>query len=134
MVCSGKLVVAIGLSVAGGALGACSDTSDGDIGWRTPAPGSMAAAGGTPVAGGSSAAGGADAGGIPSLGVDGPFVVSDYFSPTTTAGDAAINGRVTSMPCEGRPKGARGKCYRFKYEPGDQLFAAVYWMPLLNEP
>lgn len=62
--------------------------------------------------------------------LDGPFAVSDFFSPSGDMGDGAVAGPLTTdinENCKERPAGARGDCYRFTYVPSTQLWAGVYW-------
>jgi hypothetical protein len=53
--------------------------------------------------------------------IEGPFVVSDYFTPSGFMGDGATPGRLTvdiNQRCKTpRPPGAQGDCYRFHYKP-----------------
>jgi len=62
----------------------------------------------------------------------GPFVVSNFFTPSGFMGDGAIPGRLTvginencKMP---RPAGAQGDCYHFLYKVGDVKWAGAYWV------
>jgi hypothetical protein len=69
----------------------------------------------------------------------GPFVVSDFFTPSGLMGDGEIPGRVSEgidenckMP---RPPGAQGDCYHFlwradqdKPEPLDAHWMGAYWV------
>jgi hypothetical protein len=59
----------------------------------------------------------------------GPFAVSDYFSPTGGAMGDAENGLVTPnpVPCKTRPPEAQGSCYVFEYTAGAELWAGLYW-------
>ena len=62
--------------------------------------------------------------------LDGPFAVSEFFSPSGHMGDGAVPGPLTvdiDENCKERPPGARGDCYRFTYVPSTQLWAGVYW-------
>jgi hypothetical protein len=68
---------------------------------------------------------------LPSTGpVEGSFYVSSYFSPSGHMGDGAVAGHVfvdINEQCKERPEGANGDCYRFTYDPGQELWAGVYW-------
>ncbi len=64
--------------------------------------------------------------------VNGPFLVSDHFTPSGFMGDGAIPGRLTvginkncKMP---RPPGAQGDCYHYLYKVGDVKWAGSYWV------
>jgi hypothetical protein len=119
----GKAVVGL-LALGSGLLSACGNSA-------SPGNGLYTWTDGVP----STAGTGATGGGISVPLLAGPFVVSDYFAPTTHVADAAIAGHVmTGLPCKERPDGARGKCYRFDYLPGEQGWAAVYFMPKAGGP
>jgi len=63
--------------------------------------------------------------------IEGPFLVSDYFTPSGYMGDGQFAGRITASinsNCKERPDNAQGDCYRFIYKPGDKLWAGVYWV------
>ncbi len=64
--------------------------------------------------------------------LDGPFVVSDHFTPSGFMGDGAIPGRLTvgiNQNCKKpRPAGAQGDCYHFLYKVGDVKWAGAYWV------
>jgi hypothetical protein len=66
----------------------------------------------------------------------GPFVVSEFFTPSGLMGDGAIPGRLTvdiNKNCrEPRPPGAQGDCYRFVYKPGDVKWAGAFWVTPAN--
>lgn len=65
----------------------------------------------------------------------GPFVVSQYFTPSGLMGDGAVPGRLTvdiNKNCKARPPGAQGDCYRFVYQPGDVKWAGAYWVTPAN--
>jgi hypothetical protein len=66
----------------------------------------------------------------------GPFVVSDFYTPSGFMGDGAIPGRLTPAINEHcrtpRPAGAQGDCYRFIYKPGDVKWAGVFWVSPAN--
>jgi hypothetical protein len=64
--------------------------------------------------------------------IKGPFVVSDFFTPSGLMGDGAIPGLVTedidtncAVP---RPAGAQGDCYHFLYHIGPVKWAGAYWV------
>jgi len=62
----------------------------------------------------------------------GPFVVSNFFTPSGFMGDGAIPGRLTAGINENckqpRPAGAQGDCYHFLYKVGDVKWAGAYWV------
>ena len=72
----------------------------------------------------------------------GPFVVSQYFTPSGLMGDGAIPGRVSEgidLNCRKRPTTQaecptcttlswQGDCYHFLYTPGDVHWAGAYWV------
>jgi hypothetical protein len=61
----------------------------------------------------------------------GPFVVSQYFTPSGFMGDGAVPGRLTvdvNRNCKARPPGAQGDCYRFIYKPDTVKWAGAYWV------
>ena len=64
--------------------------------------------------------------------IKGPFVVSNFFTPSGFMGDGAIPGRLTvgiNENCkQPRPAGAQGDCYHFLYKPGDVKWAGAYWV------
>jgi hypothetical protein len=64
--------------------------------------------------------------------IEGPFVVSNFFTPSGFMGDGAIPGRLTvgiNEHCkEPRPAGAQGDCYHFLYTVGDVKWAGAYWV------
>lgn len=67
----------------------------------------------------------------------GPFIVSDFFTPSGFMGDGAVPGRLTADVNENcrtpRPEGAQGDCYRFVYEPSlDVKWAGVFWVHPAN--
>jgi hypothetical protein len=66
----------------------------------------------------------------------GPFVVSDFYTPSGFMGDGAVPGRLTVDINENcrtpRPAGAQGDCYRFLYKPGDVKWAGVFWVSPAN--
>ncbi len=64
--------------------------------------------------------------------INGPFLVSDHFTPSGFMGDGAIPNRLTvginkncKMP---RPPGAQGDCYHYLYKVGDVKWAGSYWV------
>lgn len=66
----------------------------------------------------------------------GPFIVSDFYTPSGFMGDGAVPGRLTvdinrncRMP---RPVGAQGDCYRFTYRPNTVKWAGVFWVSPAN--
>ena len=62
----------------------------------------------------------------------GPFVVSDYFTPSGLMGDGEKPGAMTvgiNKNCRTpRPPGAQGDCYHFLYKVGDVHWAGAYWV------
>ena len=62
----------------------------------------------------------------------GPFVVSNFFTPSGFMGDGAIPGRLTVGINENcklpRPPGAQGDCYHFLYKVGEVKWAGAYWV------
>jgi hypothetical protein len=66
----------------------------------------------------------------------GPFIVSDFYTPSGFMGDGAVPGRLTAdinENCrEPRPAGAQGDCYRFVYRPGDVKWAGAFWVSPAN--
>jgi hypothetical protein len=63
--------------------------------------------------------------------IKGPFLVSNFFTPSGLMGDGATPGRVwvdINDHCKPRPAGAQGDCYRFTYIPGDVHWAGAYWV------
>ncbi len=64
--------------------------------------------------------------------IEGPFIVSQYFTPSGLMGDGAIPGRVSEGINENcktpRPAGAQGDCYHFLYEVGDVKWAGAFWV------
>ncbi len=62
----------------------------------------------------------------------GPFVVSDFFTPSGLMGDGAVPGRVSEGIDENckqpRPAGAQGDCYHFLYHIGDVKWAGAFWV------
>jgi hypothetical protein len=62
----------------------------------------------------------------------GPFVVSNFFTPSGFMGDGAVPGRLTvgiNENCkQPRPPGAQGDCYHFLYKVGDVHWAGAYWV------
>lgn len=65
--------------------------------------------------------------------IKGPFVVSNFFTPSGFMGDGAIPDRMTigiNQNCKTpRPPGAQGDCYHFLYDQsrGDRRIAPVKW-------
>lgn len=64
--------------------------------------------------------------------VVGPFLVSDFFTPSGLMGDGAVPeqlkvdiNRNCKMP---RPPGAQGDCYRWRYNIGKVRWAGAYWV------
>jgi hypothetical protein len=68
--------------------------------------------------------------------IEGPFVVSQFFTPSGLMGDGAVPGRLTvdiNERCKvPRPPGAQGDCYRFVYQPGAVKWSGVYWVAPAN--
>ncbi len=66
----------------------------------------------------------------------GPFVVSNFYTPSGFMGDGAVPGRLTADINENcrtpRPAGAQGDCYRFIYKPGDVKWAGAFWVSPAN--
>jgi hypothetical protein len=67
----------------------------------------------------------------------GPFLVSDFFTPSGFMGDGAVPGRLTVEINENcrtpRPAGAQGDCYRFLYKPSlDVRWAGSFWVSPAN--
>jgi hypothetical protein len=66
----------------------------------------------------------------------GPFLVSNFFTPSGFMGDGAVPGRLTvdiNRQCRTpRPVGAQGDCYRFVYRPGDVKWAGAFWVSPAN--
>jgi hypothetical protein len=66
----------------------------------------------------------------------GPFVVSNFYTPSGFMGDGAVPNRLTvdiNRNCrEPRPPGAQGDCYRFTYRPGDVKWAGAFWVAPAN--
>src|SRR5690348_8966984 len=64
--------------------------------------------------------------------IKGPFVVSNFFTPSGFMGDGAIPGRLTvgiNKNCKlPRPPGAQGDCYHYLYKVGDVRWAGSYWV------
>lgn len=64
--------------------------------------------------------------------INGPFVVSNFFTPSGLMGDGAIPERLTveiNTNCKvPRPPGAQGDCYRYRYKVGDVKWAGAYWV------
>jgi hypothetical protein len=64
--------------------------------------------------------------------IHGPFVVSDFFTPSGLMGDGQYPGRgsvgVNHNCRQPRPAGAQGDCYHFLYTPGDVHWAGSYWV------
>jgi hypothetical protein len=64
--------------------------------------------------------------------IKGPFVVSNFFTPSGFMGDGAIPGRLTvgiNKNCKTpRPPGAQGDCYHYLYKVGDVRWAGAYWV------
>jgi hypothetical protein len=64
--------------------------------------------------------------------IEGPFIVSRYFTPSGLMGDGAVPGRLTvdiNDNCkQPRPPGAQGDCYRFLYKVGDVKWSGAYWV------
>ncbi len=64
--------------------------------------------------------------------IQGPFVVSDFFTPSGLMGDGQYPGRVSegiNHNCkQPRPPGAQGDCYHFLYTVGDVKWAGAYWV------
>lgn len=62
----------------------------------------------------------------------GPFVVSQFFTPSGLMGDGAVPGRLTvdiNKNCKvPRPAGAQGDCYRYLYKVGEVKWAGAYWV------
>jgi hypothetical protein len=62
----------------------------------------------------------------------GPFVVSEFFTPSGLMGDGAIPGLVSEGINENcrtpRPAGVQGDCYHFLYHVGDVHWAGAYWV------
>jgi hypothetical protein len=60
------------------------------------------------------------------------FAVSNFFTPSGYMGDGEQPGRVSvdvlNERCRPRLPDAAGDCYRFSYQPGDKLWAGVYWV------
>jgi hypothetical protein len=68
--------------------------------------------------------------------IEGPFVVSNFFTPSGLMGDGAVPGRLTvdvNKNCKKpRPPGAQGDCYRFFYKPADIKWAGAFWVSPSN--
>jgi hypothetical protein len=66
----------------------------------------------------------------------GPFVVSQFYTPSGFMGDGEIPGQLTvdiNKNCKvPRPAGAQGDCYRFVYRPGTLHWAGAYWVSPAN--
>jgi hypothetical protein len=66
----------------------------------------------------------------------GPFVVSQFFTPSGLMGDGAVPGRLTvdiNKNCKvPRPPGAQGDCYRFLYKPSTVKWAGAFWVTPAN--
>lgn len=121
----GKFTAATGLLLFGVMLAGCGGAARGSGGNAGGGTGGTAAADPFAVAGSSTGA-------VPAL--DGPFVVTDHFVPRAAMGDGAVEGHVKqSEACPTRPSGARGKCYRFDYVPGEMGWGGVYFMPAAGE-
>ena len=64
--------------------------------------------------------------------LDGPFAVSNFFTPSGHMGDGERAGHirmdVQNDACLARPEDAAGDCYRFVYRPGAKDWAGVYWV------
>ncbi len=64
--------------------------------------------------------------------IEGPFVVSQFFTPSGLMGDGAVPGRLTvdiNKNCKvPRPAGAQGDCYRYLYKVGDIKWSGAYWV------
>jgi len=60
----------------------------------------------------------------------GPFLVSNFYTPSGLMGDGATPDRVTvdiNKNCKDRLKDAQGDCYRFTYVPGTVHWAGAFW-------
>jgi hypothetical protein len=122
----GKFTAGLGLSLLGVTLSGCGGAARGSGGNAGDGTGGTAAADPFAVAGSST-------GSVPPL--DGPFVVTDHFLPRAPFGDGAVEGHVKqSEACPARISGARGKCYRFDYVPGEVAYTGMYFMPAPGEP
>ena len=66
----------------------------------------------------------------------GPFVVSQYFTPSGLMGDGAVPERLIvdiNKNCkQPRPAGAQGDCYRYFYRIGDVRWSGAYWVSPSN--
>lgn len=66
----------------------------------------------------------------------GPFVVSQYFTPSGLMGDGAVPGRLKvdiNTNCKvPRPAGAQGDCYRYVYKPAEVKWAGAFWVSPAN--
>ncbi len=64
--------------------------------------------------------------------INGPFVVSNYFTPSGLMGDGAIPGLLSEGINENcrtpRPPNAQGDCYHFLYHIGNVRWAGAYWV------
>jgi hypothetical protein len=68
--------------------------------------------------------------------IEGPFIVSNFFTPSGLMGDGAVPGRLTldiNTNCKKpRPPGAQGDCYRFFYKPAEVKWAGAFWVAPAN--
>jgi hypothetical protein len=63
--------------------------------------------------------------------VQGPFYLSNYFTPSGDMGDGQIAGNLVTTfneGCKERPLDAGGDCYRFDYHVSTARWAGVYWV------
>lgn len=63
--------------------------------------------------------------------IGGPFAVSRFFTPSGYMGDGEQAGFIladVNDQCLPRPEGARGNCYRFRYNEGPVRWAGVSWV------